>query len=783
MFTDVVGFTSVMERSEEEAMVILQRKMTVVRNVVSSGGGRLVKEMGDGTLCVFTSSADAVATAVNIQNSLENDSFRIRIGIHCGSVLFEGDDIFGDTVNVASRLEQKAPEGGILLSGEVLSCIPERFRHLTVNLGLTRLKGLGRLLQIHFLGSSTEPRIAVAEDVPGIRTGPLVLSVFPLQNTGKPGDEFYAYGISVDLLSDLSRTDSISIVPVTSLLKAMESGESNEKIAGKFDSSFLLRGSVTRTGRKMKLSVTLKEVSSDTVIWSDEWTEEIEDLPLIKGKIADSVLKALGMNPENYPGISNIEVKSVSVYEKYLQAIHLWEKKENTEHVLQTRKLLKQVIKSEPMMIPARVLLSTTYTETGDYSRGLSIINKASRIATEENNQAGLLLTLRSLGILHWSRGELTEARAAYNKAMTLARELRYRTEEASLLNNIGLIDCDRSLFSQALVKLEKSFSMSKNLGLITGQAHSLCNIGLVYWKIGNGVKALEYYDKSLYLVKIMEDKSGEANLLTNMGIVYHQRGELERAYETASQSMKLSRSLNNRRAVCRALNNMGSVMLTLGMFSVARQHFDEAFSIAQLIGVRNMEGLLLTNKAILIMLTEDYIEASAIFRSSMKIAEEVDDMEGIIENSKYLAEIMLEQNKTTLAEEMIRSALNTSVKFGLLRDIAELETDMALVLIRRKTPYKEVIEQLRKAQTIRVENKDSLPDIHWKWSEICRELAGNQSVPSEEALRLRRESEKWRNASRNGILRVVEKIKSDKLKNSYMHKIPLHHRILTATS
>lgn len=100
-----------------------------------------------------------------------------------------------------------------------------------------------------------------------------------------------------------------------------------------------------------------------------------------------------------------------------------------------------------------------------------------------------------------------------------------------------------------------------------------------------------EYYNKSLGLLKIMWDQSGEANLLANIGIIYHHRGELERAYETATRSMELSRNLNNRRAVCRALNNMGSVMPALGMFGAAEQHFEEAISIARLIGIRKWKS------------------------------------------------------------------------------------------------------------------------------------------------------------------------------------------------
>ncbi|MCD6587286.1 MAG: tetratricopeptide repeat protein [Candidatus Fermentibacteraceae bacterium] len=782
MFTDVVGFTSMMERSEEEAMQVLDTKMSVVRRVVASLGGRLIKEMGDGTLCVFPTTSDAVATAVRIQNALQKETFRIRIGIHCGSVLFGDSDVFGDTVNVASRLEQKAPGGGILLSGEVLSCIPEENRMATVNLGLTRLKGLGRLLQIHFLGSNSTAVQKLGDMIPEVQTGPLVISVFPLSNTGEPEDEFYAYGISADLLSDLARANSISVVPVTSLLKAMKGGNSTEDVARRFGSSFLVKGTIARVGEQMKLSLTVKTVDSDRTVWADTWLEEIDDLPLIKGKLADSILKALGRDPHQYPGITDVEVNSLSVYEKYLQAMHLWKKKENKQHILQTRKLIEEVIESEPVMIPARIMLGTTYRETGDYSTSLTIFREAREIAEAENNQSGLLDTFRAIGISRWLKGELTRAQTAYNKAMTLAEKLHNRMLQCSLLNNTGLIDCDRSLFPQALEKLEKSLSMAENLGSIDGQARSLCNIGLVYWRSGKASEALDYYKRSLRLVETINDVSGQANLLTNIGLIHNHRGEQEQAYEIASGSMKLSQDLDDKRAVCRALNNMGSVMLVLGMFTIAEKHFTDALSIARKIGLKQMEGLLTTNTAMLIMLKGDSATAENLFHASMKIAEDVDDKEGIIENSKYIAEILLEGKEASQAAEIIRSALELGFKYGLTAETAELETDLAVALVKNGSSVKEVLEQLEKAQKTKVKNTRNLPGIYWKWSEICSSLADNQSLSAGKAEQLRTRAAKWRSTSRDVVLEAAKKLKSEEYRNSFMHNIPLHHRILTSS-
>ncbi|MCD4707981.1 MAG: tetratricopeptide repeat protein [Candidatus Sabulitectum sp.] len=583
MFTDVVGFTSLMERSEDKAMRVLSQKMAVVRKALASRDGKLVKEMGDGTLSVFSHTPNAVSAAMDIQNSLCSRNFKVRIGIHYGSVLFESGDIFGDTVNVASRLESKAPGGGILLSREVLSQYKESDRPETVDMGLTRLKGLGRLLQIHFLGPTGVSPERESGINPVKESGSLVLSVFPLANIGEADDEFYAYGISADLLSDLSKANSMSVVPVTSLIKSMRSGESKDDIARRFGSSSFVQGTIERTGSQIKLSLTLKEVKSGRTVWMDSWIEEIDDLPAIKGKLADGILKALGRNPDEYPGIAEVEVESTSTYEKYLQALHLWQTKSNKQHIQQARDLLEQVIAREPDMIPARIVLGATYRDSGEFAESLKIFRDAQEIALAGNNSSDLLSIIRSIGVSHWMKGDLDAAQTANSEAMKLAIKLRNKTQEASLLNNTGLIDCDRSLFSESLVKLKKSLAMSRELGSRTGQAHSLCNIGLVHWRSGNGMKAIEFYKKSLQIVTVIRDRAGEASLLTNIGIIYNDRGDVEQSYTTVLKSMRLSEELNDKRSICMALNNMGSAMLSLGQNREAEKHFSRALSLAKL--------------------------------------------------------------------------------------------------------------------------------------------------------------------------------------------------------
>ena len=120
MFTDIVGYTKLMGEDEQKAFELLKKNRAVQRPIIEKFSGRWLKEIGDGVLASFPTVTDAVYCAATIQKTCENEpDLKLRIGIHEGEVVFEGDDVFGDGVNIASRLEPLAPIGGILVSESV----------------------------------------------------------------------------------------------------------------------------------------------------------------------------------------------------------------------------------------------------------------------------------------------------------------------------------------------------------------------------------------------------------------------------------------------------------------------------------------------------------------------------------------------------------------------------------------------------------------------------------------------------------------------------------------
>lgn len=150
MFTDIVGYTSLMADDETSALRMLDKQRELLQPLIESHNGQWHKEMGDGTLSSFTSAADAVHSAIEIQNQCRDSSgFKLRIGIHLGDVVFSEADVFGDGVNIAARIEPLAEPGGIAVSGSVFDTLGSNKNYQTVFLGEKSLKGVSRPLRIY----------------------------------------------------------------------------------------------------------------------------------------------------------------------------------------------------------------------------------------------------------------------------------------------------------------------------------------------------------------------------------------------------------------------------------------------------------------------------------------------------------------------------------------------------------------------------------------------------------------------------------------------------------
>ncbi|MGH6831367.1 MAG: adenylate/guanylate cyclase domain-containing protein, partial [Methylocella sp.] len=267
MAADVVGFSRLMELDEADTLARLQaNRREIVMPRIASHGGRVVKLMGDGSLVEFTSVVAAVACAVEIQGAMadtDNDRppdrrIRYRIGLNLGDVMIEGDDIYGDGVNVAARLQELAAPGGIALSASVKEQISGKIALALDDRGEQSLKNIERPVRVFttrtdILAESVSPRSneAARPDV-GRR---VAIAVLPFNNmSGDPEQEYFSDGITEDIITDLSKVEALAVTARNTTFalkgKAMDVSEAARHLRV----SHVLEGSVRKAGTRVRIT-------------------------------------------------------------------------------------------------------------------------------------------------------------------------------------------------------------------------------------------------------------------------------------------------------------------------------------------------------------------------------------------------------------------------------------------------------------------------------------------------------------------------------------------------
>ena len=336
MFTDMVGYTTLAQRNEALAMELLEEQRRLVRQFLAKHKGREVDSIGDGFLMEFASALEAVRCAVGIQSALkevntkrpEEKKIWIRVGIHLGDVIHTGKQVAGDAVNIASRIEPLAPAGGICVTAQVYTSVVNKFEGTFESMGVPELKNVTTPIEVFRIsgyGQAVNQTIPTKTSLPKDR-----VAVLPLVNISlDPADEYFADGMTEELISSVSRTKGLRVIARTSVMRYKESGKSIAEIGRELNVGSVLEGSVRMAGNKIRISVQFVDTSNEEPQWSQDYDREIKDVLDIQSDIAQKVAEALreyvlgsGLLGEERRATSNPEA-----YINYLRGRQLWNKR------------------------------------------------------------------------------------------------------------------------------------------------------------------------------------------------------------------------------------------------------------------------------------------------------------------------------------------------------------------------------------------------------------------------------------------------------------------------
>jgi adenylate cyclase len=325
---DVVGYSSLMEADESGTLERLKaNRARIFDPQVTGFGGRVFKLMGDGTLAEFGSAIAAVSCALAIQDATEADSrlpaarrIRYRIGINLGEVIVEGDDIYGEGVNVAARLQTLAEPGGVALSRIVRDQVEGKAPVLFEDMGEHTVKNIERPVHVFSVRAAAQekPEIRAVE-----RKDKLSVCVLPFANmSGDVEQEYFSDGISEDIITDLSKVSALSVLSRNASFMYKGKTVDIPKLARELNVSHVLEGSVRKSGGRVRITAQLISGASNDHVWAERYDRDLSDIFALQDEISEAIVKALKLKlvPEEKKAIENRGTTNVEAYNLLLMA-------------------------------------------------------------------------------------------------------------------------------------------------------------------------------------------------------------------------------------------------------------------------------------------------------------------------------------------------------------------------------------------------------------------------------------------------------------------------------
>jgi len=365
----MVGYSRLMELDEAGTLARLKtHRLELMDPAIAKNNGRLIKTTGDGLLVEFHSVADAVRCAVEIQDRMArrnadvstDQRIEFRIGINVGDVIVENDDIFGDGANLAARLQELSAAGGICVSRAVQDQIGDRLGIAFEDRGEKSLKNIARPIRVYRValdGAAGKP----AGPGPASTDKPSI-AVLPFVNmSGDREQEFFADGITEDILTELSRFRELFVISRNSVFVYKGKAVNIQRIARELGVQYVVEGSVRKAGNRVRVSVQLIDAETDRHVWAERYDRELEDIFAIQDEVTSAIVATLPgrIAAAAHDRVQRKTTSNMAAYE-YVLAGRLLHHQATKEANIEALRLLDKAIALDPKFAPAHAWKACT---------------------------------------------------------------------------------------------------------------------------------------------------------------------------------------------------------------------------------------------------------------------------------------------------------------------------------------------------------------------------------------------------------------------------------------
>lgn len=368
LFADMSGYTALMQQNEQLAKAKRLRLKDVLQSTIASFHGKILQYYGDGSMSIFKSAIDAVGCAISIQHQLQvQPAVELRIGIHTGDVTIEDETIYGDGVNLASRIESLAVPGSVFISEKVFDEIKNQEHIQALELGMFELKNVKQPVRV-FAITNQGLVVPKRSDLSGKTMAPTNrLAVLPFVNMSPdPENEYFSDGITEELLNALTKVKGLQVTSRTSVFAFKGKNDDIRDIATKLNVDKILEGSVRKSGNRVRITAQLINAADGYHIWSENYDRNLTDIFEVQDEISGIITNKLRENLIKGPQESLIKAptKNIEAYTLYLKALHYWNKVTPAD-IRKAIECFEQAIVLEPSYAEAYAMAAGAYSYLG----------------------------------------------------------------------------------------------------------------------------------------------------------------------------------------------------------------------------------------------------------------------------------------------------------------------------------------------------------------------------------------------------------------------------------
>ncbi|MFL5738710.1 MAG: adenylate/guanylate cyclase domain-containing protein [Flavisolibacter sp.] len=316
LFTDIEGYTAIMQRNEQKALIIKDRHRDILEKEHKNFNGRIVQYYGDGTLSIFQSVIEAVSCALSMQQKFcQLPQVPVRMGLHMGDIIVDDGNVFGDGVNVAARIESLGMAGSVLLSDKANDELHNHPEIKTISVGHYQLKNINRLIEVFALNhdelvipevnslkGKTEEKKGRARtqkkpDLPRQVSKTISqksIAVLPFVNmSNDPEQEYFSDGMAEEIINSLTHLRDLKVAGRSSSLQFKGKNTDLREVGHKLSVRTVLEGSVRKQGNRLRITVQMTDVEDGYHIWSEKYDRELDDIFSIQDDIALAITEKL----------------------------------------------------------------------------------------------------------------------------------------------------------------------------------------------------------------------------------------------------------------------------------------------------------------------------------------------------------------------------------------------------------------------------------------------------------------------------------------------------------